>query len=141
MKKLLVTVLPLALVAACGSHPPAADNDAAPAGAAVSAPPFQVSEWQAQRARYMDCVKEKADANLSSKGTSRDVAAAAIDACQSQLDTMRDAFRAYLDAQMSSSHGKSSARDAAERVRIDTREKARAYLTKYVEYERYSRAK
>ncbi len=50
---------------------------------------------------------------------------------------MHDAFGTYLEGQMVSSHGKSGARQAADRVTTDTREKARSYLTRYVERERY----
>ncbi|MNW10130.1 hypothetical protein D3C71_2072790 [compost metagenome] len=50
---------------------------------------------------------------------------------------MHDAFQSYLSAQMSSAHGQTSARQAADRVTTDTREKARTYLTRYVEVERY----
>ncbi|BDB25468.1 hypothetical protein Tamer19_15000 [Cupriavidus sp. TA19] len=133
MKKLL-TALPLALLAACASPPspgPTADSTSAAATA-------DSSGWQALRAKYMDCVKEKADDNLSSKGQSKDVANAALAACQSDLNAMHDAFRTYLDGQMSSSHGKSSARQAAARVTADTRDKARNYLVRYVERERYA---
>ena len=86
----------------------------------------------------MDCVKEKADDNLSSKGQSKDVANAALAACQSDLSAMHDAFRSYLDGQMSSSHGKNSARQAAARVTADTRDKARNYQVRYVENQRYA---
>ncbi|WP_042888130.1 hypothetical protein [Cupriavidus necator] len=133
MKKIL-TALPLAFLAACASHPSGSSNDAAGTAAAAG----DSSGWQALRAKYMDCVKQKADDNLSAKGQSKDVANAALAACQSDLDAMHDSFRTYLDGQMSSSHGKNSARQAAERVTTDTREKARAYLVRYVERERYA---
>ncbi|AQV95575.1 hypothetical protein BJN34_16975 [Cupriavidus necator] len=131
MKKLL-TALPLALLAACASQPPVSSNDA---GADLSA--VDASGWQALRAKYMDCAQKKANDNLSAKGQPKDVADQALRACQPELDAMHDAFRNYLDAQMSSSHGKSSARQAAARVTTDTREKARSYLVRYVERERY----
>ncbi|MEN7528445.1 hypothetical protein [Cupriavidus sp. DL-D2] len=95
------------------------------------------SGWQAERAKYMECVQEKADTGAKGKGTSRDVAAGALDACKGQLTVMHDAFQSYLSAQMSSAHGQNSARQAADRVTTDTREKARTYLTRYVEVERY----
>lgn len=136
MKKIL-TALPLAFLAACASHPSGSSNDADAAGAG-SQSAVDSSGWQALRAKYMDCVKQKADDNLSAKGQSKDVANAALAACQSDLDAMHDSFRTYLDGQMSSSHGKNSARQAAERVTTDTREKARAYLVRYVERERYA---
>ncbi len=95
------------------------------------------SGWQSERAKYMDCVQSKADDGAKGKGTSKDVAANAIDGCKDQLKVMHDAFQSYLSAQMSSAHGQSSARQAADRVTTDTREKARTYLTRYVEVERY----
>ncbi|NSX12677.1 hypothetical protein HTY52_01085 [Cupriavidus taiwanensis] len=135
MKKLL-TALPLLLLAACASQPPGATADAAAkAGSAAAADAG--SEWQALRAKYMDCTQKKANDNLSAKGHSKDVADLALSACQPELDAMHNAFRSYLDAQMSSSHGKSSARQAAARVTSDTRDKARNYLVRYVERERY----
>ncbi|WP_454056179.1 hypothetical protein [Cupriavidus sp. Marseille-Q8015] len=128
---------------ACSTAPtnPAA-ADASDAGGAAAAPtsastPGPDAAWLSLRARYMDCVQERAKANLGAKGAARDVAASALDACKSQLDAMHDAFQDYLSAQMSSSHGKSSARQAANRVTTDTREKARSYLTQYVERQRY----
>ncbi len=130
-------MIPLAFVAACGSHPPAQDGQVAQSG--NPAPAAELPAWQAQRVRYMDCVQAKADAELPGKAPPQQVAATALDACKLLLDTMRDNFRDYLGAQMTSSHGKAGARDAAERVRTDTQEKARAYLTRYVEYERYAR--
>ena len=131
--KILLTALPLVLLAACASQPPGASTDAA-----ASAPAADTgSEWQALRAKYMDCTQKKASENLSAKGQSRDVADLALSACQPELDAMHSAFRGYLDAQMSSSHGKSSARQAAARVTSDTRDKARNYLVRYVERERY----
>ncbi|SOY49762.1 hypothetical protein [Cupriavidus taiwanensis] len=132
--KTFLTALPLAslvLLAACASQPPQASADAA---AATAADP---SGWQALRARYMDCTQKKANDNLSAKGQSKDVADLALAACQPELDAMHTAFRSYLDAQMSSSHGKSGARQAAARVTTDTRDKARSYLVRYVERERY----
>lgn len=136
MKKLLIA-LPLALLAACASQPstgPASETTNAAASAATA----DSSGWQALRAKYMDCVKEKADDNLSSKGQSKDVANAALAACQSDLNAMHDSFRSYLDGQMSSAHGKNSARQAAARVTADTRDKARNYLVRYVENQRYA---
>lgn len=135
MKKIL-TALPLAFLAACASHPSDSSNDVAGTSAAASTDGS--SGWQALRAKYMDCVKQKADDNLAAKGQSKDVANAALAACQSDLDAMHDSFRTYLDGQMSSSHGKNSARQAAARVTTDTKEKARAYLVRYVERERYA---
>jgi hypothetical protein len=85
----------------------------------------------------MECVQDKADDGAKGKGTSKDVAAGALDACKAQLGVMHDAFQSYLSAQMSSAHGQTSARQAADRVTTDTREKARTYLTRYVEVERY----
>ncbi|SOZ36057.1 hypothetical protein [Cupriavidus neocaledonicus] len=132
MKKLL-TALPLLLLAACASQPPGASTDATASAPAADAG----SEWQALRAKYMDCTQKKANDNLSAKGQSKDVADLALSACQPELDAMHQSFRSYLDAQMSSSHGKSSARQAAARVTSDTRDKARNYLVRYVERERY----
>ncbi|MCO4892168.1 hypothetical protein MKD50_22555 [Cupriavidus sp. WGtm5] len=132
MKKLL-TALPLLVLAACASQPPGASTDAAASATAADTG----SEWQALRAKYMDCTQKKANDNLSAKGQSKDVADLALSACQPELDAMHQSFRSYLDSQMSSSHGKSSARQAAARVTADTRDKARNYLVRYVERERY----
>lgn len=132
MKKLLIA-LPLALLAACASQPPVPSSDAS----AEAQPAVDPGSWQALRAKYMDCVQKKANDNLSAKGQPKDVADLALSACQPELDAMHDSFRGYLDAQMSSSHGKNSARQAAARVTTDTREKARSYLVRYVERERY----
>ncbi|SOY50663.1 putative lipoprotein [Cupriavidus taiwanensis] len=131
--KTFLTALPLILLAACSSQPPGASTDAVASAQAADTG----SEWQALRAKYMDCTQKKANENLSAKGQSRDVADLALSACQPELDAMHSAFRGYLDAQMSSSHGKSSARQAAARVTADTRDKARNYLVRYVERERY----
>lgn len=132
MKKLF-TALPLILLAACASQPPGPSTDAAESAAPADAS----SGWQALRANYMDCTQKKANDNLSAKGQPKDVADLALAACQPELDAMHNAFRTYLDGQMSSSHGKSSARQAAARVTTDTRDKARNYLVRYVERERY----
>lgn len=138
----LSAVAVLSLAACSSSKAPGENATAASAEAAAAAPgpataPGADAAWLKQRAQYMDCVQDRAKANLSAKGTSKDVAAGAIDACKSQLSTMHDAFQDYLSAQMSSSHGKASARQAADRVTNDTREKARSYLTQYVERQRY----
>ncbi|NOV27362.1 hypothetical protein E5S69_28075 [Cupriavidus necator] len=136
MKRLL-TALPLtslALLAACASQPPGPSNDVSASASAAADP---ASGWQALRAKYMDCTQKQANDNLSAKGQSKDVADRALSACQPELEAMHDAFRGYLEAQMSSSHGKSSARQAAARVTTDTRDKARSYLVRYVERERY----
>lgn len=132
MKKLL-TALPLAFLAACASQPPGSPNDAN----AQELSAADAGGWQSLRAKYMDCAQKNATQNLAAKGQPKDVANMALQACQPELDAMHDAFRTYLDAQMSSSHGKSSARQAAARVTTDTREKARSYLVRYVERERY----
>ncbi|KWR75715.1 hypothetical protein [Cupriavidus sp. IDO] len=128
MKKTILA-LPLALLAACASQQPAITGTVANAD--------NSSGWQSLRAKYMDCVQREADKNLSGKAQSKDVAAAALAACQADLTAMHDSFRTYLDAEMSSAHGKASARQAADRVTNDTREKARNYLVRYVERERY----
>ena len=121
-----------ALLGACGSQPPAPD-----AGEAASAGTNADNGWQALRARYMDCVQHQADAGVSGKAQTKDVVSSALAACNGELKAMHDAFGTYLDGQMVSSHGKSGARQAADRVTTDTREKARAYLTRYVDRERY----
>ncbi|CAG9176488.1 hypothetical protein LMG23992_03293 [Cupriavidus laharis] len=128
----LSILLVAALLGACGSQPPAPD-----AGEAANASTNADSGWQALRARYMDCVQHQADEGVSGKAQTKDVVSSALAACNGELKAMHDAFGAYLAGQMSSSHGKSGARQAADRVTTDTREKARAYLTKYVERERY----
>ncbi|WER45461.1 hypothetical protein CupriaWKF_14300 [Cupriavidus sp. WKF15] len=132
----LSLLLVAALLGACGSQPPAPDAGEA-AGASASASTNADNGWQALRARYMDCVQHKADEGVSGKAQTKDVVSSALAACNGELKAMHDAFGTYLGGQMVSSHGKSGARQAAERVTIDTREKARAYLTKYVERERY----
>nr|WP_315596374.1 hypothetical protein [uncultured Cupriavidus sp.] len=119
------------LLAACSSQPSVQTPEAQQEVAQMN------SGWQAERAKYMDCVQDKAGDGAKGKGTSKEVAAGAIDACKDQLKVMHDAFQSYLSAQMSSAHGQSSARQAADRVTTDTREKARTYLTRYVEVERY----
>ncbi|WP_253699997.1 hypothetical protein [Cupriavidus pauculus] len=126
-----VTPLVALLLAACGSAPTVESPEAKQEVAQMN------SGWQAERAKYMDCVQDKASDGAKGKGTSKDVAAGAIDACKDQLKVMHDAFQSYLSAQMSSAHGQNSARQAADRVTTDTREKARTYLTRYVEVERY----
>ena len=127
----LGSIVPVVLLAACAS----------PASVETPSQKQEVatlnSGWQAERAKYMECVQDKADDGAKGKGTSKDVAAGAIDACKAQLGVMHDAFQSYLSAQMSSAHGQTSARQAADRVTTDTREKARTYLTRYVEVERY----
>ena len=127
-----------ALLGACGSHPPAPDaGEAANAANAANASTNADNGWQALRARYMDCVQHQADAGVSGKAQTKDVVSSSLTACNGELKAMHDAFGTYLGSQMSSSHGKSGARQAADRVTTDTREKARAYLTRYVERERY----
>jgi hypothetical protein len=132
-------LLVAALLGACGSQPPAPDaGDAAnAASASASASANADNGWQALRAHYMDCVQQQADAGKSGKAQTKDVVSSALAACNGELKAMHDAFGTYLGSQMTSSHGKSGARQAADRVTTDTREKARAYLTKYVERERY----
>jgi len=127
----LASPLAALLLAACASQPAVETPEAQQATAQMN------SGWQAERAKYMDCVQDRANDGAKGKGTSKDVAAGAIDACTGQLKVMHDAFQSYLSAQMSSAHGQTSARQAAERVTTDTREKARTYLTRYVEVERY----
>lgn len=127
----LATPLAALLMAACASQPAVETAEAKQEAAQMN------SGWQAERAKYMDCVQDRASDGAKGKGTSKDVAAGAIDACKDQLKVMHDAFQSYLSAQMSSAHGQSSARQAADRVTTDTREKARTYLTRYVEVERY----
>ena len=131
----LSILLLAALLGACGSQPPA--PDAGEAANAASTNANADNGWQALRAHYMDCVQHQADAGVSGKAQTKDVVSSALAACNGELKAMHDAFGTYLGSQMSSSHGKSGARQAADRVTTDTREKARAYLTKYVERERY----
>lgn len=140
--KTLTVAAPMIAIALAGcssSQQPVADASPAALNAqpAAASTPGADAAWLSQRARYMDCVQERAKANLTAKGTAKDVAASAIDACKSQLSAMHDAFQDYLSGQMSSSHGKTSARQAADRVTGDVREKARSYLTQYVERQRW----
>ncbi|WP_454764998.1 hypothetical protein [Cupriavidus campinensis] len=127
----LVALVPVIMLAACSSQPTVETAEQKQEAATLN------SGWQAERAKYMECVQDKAGDGARGKGTSRDVAASALDACKGQLGVMHDAFHSYLSAQMSSAHGQTSAREAADRVTTDTREKARTYLTRYVEVERY----
>lgn len=127
----LATPLAALLLGACASQPSTETPEARQEVAQMNA------GWQAERAKYMDCVQDKAGDGAKGKGTSKEVASGAIDACKDQLKVMHDAFQSYLSAQMSSAHGQTSARQAADRVTTDTREKARTYLTRYVEVERY----
>lgn len=119
------------LLAACSSQPTMESAESKQETAALN------SGWQAERAKYMDCVQDKADDGVKGKAAPKDVAANALESCKGQLGVMHDAFQSYLSAQMSSSHGQAGARQAAARVTTDTREKARTYLTRYVEVERY----
>jgi len=130
----------LALLGACASptpQEPADPANVANAADTANAAGPDSSGWQALRARYMDCVQHRADDGVTGKASTKDVVSSALDACKGELGAMHDAFRDYLGAQMVSAHGKSGARQAADRVTTDTREKARAYLTRYVERERY----
>ncbi|QYY31097.1 hypothetical protein K2O51_27750 [Cupriavidus pinatubonensis] len=128
----LSILLVAVLLGACGSQPSAPD-----ASAAANADASADNGWQALRARYMDCVQHRADDGIAGKAQTKEVVSSALAACNGELKAMHDAFGSYLDGQMVSSHGKSGARQAADRVTTDTREKARSYLTRYVERERY----
>ncbi|WP_020204273.1 MULTISPECIES: hypothetical protein [Cupriavidus] len=129
MKSVLALIPVTLLAAACASRPPAADPQAQEQANA---------QWQSLRADYTNCAREQADAGLPGRGSPQDLAGAALKACQSRLDAMRGAFRDYLDAQMVSSHGHDSARQAADRLSRDTEAKTRTYLVRYVERERYN---
>ena len=133
--RLAATTMPMAaLLAACSSSQPPADS----ATQAAAQESVQVAPaWQAERVKYMECVQVKVDDGVSSKAVPADVAGGALSACQDQLKVMHDAFQSYLMAGMSSAHGRSSAKQAADRVTTDTCETARVYLTRYVEVERY----
>jgi hypothetical protein len=131
----------LALLGACGSPAPSqlqsADSSSVANTASTTGTASADAGWMALRAKYMDCVQRHADDGVPGNAQSKAVASSALDACKGELQVMHDAFRDYLNAQMVSSHGKSGARQAADRVTTDTREKARAYLVRYVDYERY----
>ncbi|WP_420996445.1 hypothetical protein ACKI2N_016740 [Cupriavidus sp. 30B13] len=127
--KSALVLVPAALLAACASRPLAADPQALSAANA---------QWQSLRADYTACARDKADAGLPGRGSAQDLAGAALKACQPTLDAMRGAFRDYLDAQMVSSHGHDSARQAADRLAQDTEAKTRSYVVRYVERERYN---
>jgi hypothetical protein len=128
---------PLALLGACASTSPPSASAQQQATAEAAGATSPDSGWLALRAKYMDCVQHQADAGMSGNGQTKAVVAAALDACAGELQTMHDAFRDYLSAEMVSSHGKAGARHAADRVTKDTREKARVYLMGYVDHERY----
>ncbi len=123
----------LVLLGACTS--PSQQQSVDPANAANVA--SADNGWQALRGKYMDCVQRHADEDVPGNTQTKAVVSAALDACKGELNAMHDAFHDYLDAQMVSAHGKSGARQAANRVTSDTREKARTYLMHYVDYERY----
>src|SRR5262245_49193114 len=101
LRRLGAITVPLAtlLLAACASQPSVQTTEAKQEAAQMS------SGWQAERAKYMDCVQDKASDGAKGKGTSKEVAAGAIDACKDQLKVMHDAFHSYLSVQMSSAHG------------------------------------
>ncbi|AOY92712.1 hypothetical protein BKK79_13710 [Cupriavidus sp. USMAA2-4] len=118
------------LATACASRPPV--DGQAPQSANESAN----AHWQALRGDYTDCARRQADAELPRSGTAQALADDALKACRAQLEAVRVAFRDYLDAQMVSSHGRDSARQAANQVGRDTEAKTRAYLVRYIESER-----
>ncbi|MGN7103139.1 hypothetical protein ACTHR6_16140 [Ralstonia holmesii] len=134
MKKALTcpSLVLLALLGACASHPqqqPADSTSAAAAATDASAD----NGWQVLRANYMACVQRQADSGVPGTTQTKAVVASALDACEGDLRTMHDGFRDHLSASMSSS----GARKAADRVTKDTRDKARVYLMGYVDHERY----
>ncbi|CAG9176711.1 hypothetical protein CURE108131_06950 [Cupriavidus respiraculi] len=141
MQKALALAPVLLLLAACASQAPTngeaaaeAAQDAATAQAAVAS--AQPAEWQMLRQRYTLCTKEKAEAGARGSDNTQKVAAAAMKSCREELEAVRSSFRDYLNAQMVSSHGRASAKQATERMIRDTEDKTRAYLVKHVEYER-----
>lgn len=134
MKKALIcpSLVLLALLGACGSapqQPPADTSGATNTTGAASAD----QGWQTLRARYMACVQRHADDGVPGTTQTKAVVSSALNACEADLRTMHDGFRDYLSASMSSS----GARKVADRVTTDTRDKARVYLTSYVDHERY----
>lgn len=124
----------LILLGACGSPAPSQQQpaDQANASNATSASNAD-SGWLTLRAQYMDCVQHRADDGVRGTSQTKTVVSSALGACEDQLNAMHDAFRSHLSAQMTPS----GARKAADRVTHDTREKARTYLTGYVNYTRY----
>lgn len=137
MKKTLYAPLLslLTLLGACGSPAPQQQpaDMANATSAANTASTNADNGWITLRANYMDCVQRRADDGLRGSAQTKAVVSSALSACEGQLNTMHDAFRSHLGAQMSSS----GASKAANRVTTDTREKARVYLTSYVDYARY----
>ncbi len=127
----------LVLLGACASPSQQQPADTANATNAPAATANADNGWQALRAKYMDCVQRRADDGVPGNTQTKAVVSAALNACEGELTTMHDAFRDYLGAQMTSSHGKTGARQAADRVTKDTREKARVYLMSYVDHQRY----
>lgn len=139
MPKVLALIPAILLVGACASHAPS-DQQAAAAATATAAESQAASgpppEWQKKRQQYTDCAREKAEARSAKPGTTQAVVNDALRDCRGELDAVRTSFREYLDGQMSSAHGKRSARQAADRVGRDTEDKVRAYLLRHVEYHR-----
>ncbi|ANH73664.1 putative lipoprotein [Ralstonia insidiosa] len=133
MKKALYapSLVLLALLGACGSSSPPQQQltDQAKTDSTASAD----SGWIALRIKYMDCTQRRADDGVPGNAQTKAVVSSALDACADDLQAMHDAFRDHLSAQMSSS----GARKAADRVTQETRDKARVYLTSYVDYARY----
>ena len=139
MPKVLALIPAILLVGACASHAPS-DQQAAAAATAAAAESQAASgpppEWQKKRQQYTDCAREKAEARSAKPGTTQAVVNDALRDCRGELDAVRTSFREYLDGQMSSAHGKRSARQAADRVGRDTEDNVRAYLLRHVEYHR-----
>ncbi|MCO5401201.1 hypothetical protein [Ralstonia soli] len=133
MKKALIcpSLVLLALLGACASHPQQPADSSSTANAADTA--NAGSGWQALRAKYMDCVQRHADDGVPGNTQTKAVVSTALNACEGELTTMHDGFRDYLSAEMSPS----GARKASDRVTKDTREKARVYLMGYVDHARY----
>lgn len=129
--RLYSPLIVFALLAACASRTPQQQADAALTDTTSAA--AADNGWQALRAKYMDCVQRRAADGILGTAQAKSVVSAALSACEGDLSAMHDAFRDHLSTQMSSS----GARRASDRVTQDTREKARVYLTGYVEHERY----
>lgn len=136
MRNVLALIPVLLVVGACASKGSSDDTVAAAEAAAAtsSAPTASAAppQWQLLRQQYTECAKAKAEAGAAGSASTQKVVAEALQGCKSELDTMRTAFRTYLDDK----NGSRMARQASDRVSRDTEDKVRGWLLRHVEYQR-----